>query len=561
LFSDVRFLNASGNSFHSLEKGAFSVRRIKVLDLSNNRISTIEKEALTELEDLIYLYLGRNEIVYLGEDIFKKNHRLEFLKLDNNILGFPVDRTFLDIPSLRSLDMSSCKIMYLPEKTFLRVPSLEELRLTHNLLQTLEPRSFLPLKSLKSLYLSGNLLRALQDDVFVMLKELVDLDLSDNQLQTLHPRAFVFLKSVERLELSGNRLKFLEVGLLTPLVSLKRLHLHKNLLSTLDAEQFSELNNLETLDLSGNYLTNVQLHVVCHLSNLTYLKVSENDLACNCELWEFWKWSVEKGVRILSTCEGSDFPFSENRFESFKINESCNEKFCDGEHVAEFPEQMHFPVYMYVIIFAVLPIACGITMCIVFRHRMEFCKRRNIQVYVTREITDISLPEGRQDHTASFQRQQELQKELHHQYQQTFLKNRAPRGRSASLKTLHTVELRNVRHSYHECRLPSVADNEREFSNADTLPANSRTSVFLASQTTHPIKQERLKTSKGHSVSEPKIKDCLKNASDNETNSHMHLIPLSVSSLEYQTPTEARKFERVLGMSSSGSETATVHRL
>jgi Leucine-rich repeat (LRR) protein len=62
LLSDVRFLNVSGNNFHSLENGAFNVHRIKILDLSNNRISTIEKEALTELEDLIYLYLGRNEI-------------------------------------------------------------------------------------------------------------------------------------------------------------------------------------------------------------------------------------------------------------------------------------------------------------------------------------------------------------------------------------------------------------------------------------------------------------------------------------------------------------------
>jgi hypothetical protein len=561
LSSDVRFLNASGNSFHSLEKGAFSVCRIKVLDLSNNGISTIEKEALTDLEDLIYLYLGRNEIVYLDEHVFRKNYRLEFLKLDNNNLDFSVDRPFLNIPSLRSLDMSSCKIRYLPEKMFLRVPSLEELRLSHNLLQTLEPTSFQPLKSLKSLYLSDNLLRALQDDIFVTLKELLVLDLSNNELQTLHPRAFASLESVELLELSGNRLKNLEVGVLTPLVSLKGLHLRKNLLGTLDGEQFSELNTLETLDLSGNLLTNAQLHVVCDLGNLTYLKVSENHLACNCELWELWKWSVEKGVRILSICEESDSSFLGNRLESIRAIESCNKKFCDGEHVAEFPVQMPFPAYMYVIIAAVILTACGITVCIVLRHRKQFCKLRKIQVYVTGENTASSQPEGRQDHAASLERQQELQKELHQQYQQTFLKNQAPRGRSKSQKTLHAVEQRNVRHSYHECRRPSVADNERDFSNADTLPASSRASVFLASETTHRIKQEHLKTSKCRSVSEPKNKDCLKTASDNGTNSHVHLNPLSVSSLECQTTREDPKFECVHDVSCSGSETVTVDRL
>lgn len=564
LLSDVRFLNVSGNNFHSLENGAFNVHRIKILDLSNNRISTIEKEALTELEDLIYLYLGRNEIVCLDEDVFRMNNRLEFLKLDNNNLDFPVDRPFLNIPSLRSLDISSCNIRSLPEKTFLRVPNLEELRLSHNLLQTLDPRLFLPLKSLKSLYLSDNLLKTLQADLFITLKELVVVDLSNNKLQTLDSGAFMFLENVELLELSSNRLKILEVGVFTPLMSLKRLHLHKNLLSELGGRQFSELNNLEVLDLSGNHLDNPQLHIVCHLGNLTYLKVSENHLTCNCELWELWKWGVKKGVRIMSACEELDFEFSENKFELFKFNKSCNKTFCDEEYVTEFPVNILFPVYVYVIIVAVLLlflIACGITTYVVFRHRQEFCKRRNIQVYVTRQNTATPLSGRRHDHTARLQLQQELQKELHGQHHERFLKNRVQRGRSTSLKTLHIAEHQNVRHSYHECRLPSVADDEREFSNADTLPANSRTSVFLARETTHPIKQERLKTSKRRSVSEPKIKDCLKNSSVNETNSHKDLNPLSVSSLKCQTPTEAPKFRSVYDVSSSESETVTVDKL
>jgi hypothetical protein len=564
LLSDVRFLNASGNSFHSLENGAFSVHRIKILDLSNNRISTIEKEALTELKDLIYLYLGRNKIGSLDEDVFTMSNRLEFLKLDNNNLDFPVDRPFLNIPSLRSLDLSSCNIKSLPEKAFVRVPSLEELILSHNMLQTLDPTSFLPIKLLKSLYLSNNLLRTLQDDLFIMLKKLIILDLSNNILQTLDPRAFMFLDNVELLELSGNRLKVFEVGVFTPLVSLKRLHLHKNLLSKLDGRQFSELNNLEVLDLSGNHLNNLHLHTVCHLSNLTYLKVSENHLTCNCELWELWKWGVKKGVRILSACDELDLEFSENKFEFLKFNESCNTTSCDEEYVTEFPVEMLFPVYAYVIIVAallLLLISCGITAVVVFRRRKKFCKRRNIQVYVTHQDTAASLSGWHNDHTAGLQLRQELQKELHRQHRETFLKNRVQGGRSISLKTLNVAEHRNVRHSYHECRLPSVADDEKEFSNADTLPANSRISVFLARETTHPITKERLKTSKNRSVSEPKIKDSLKNLSVNETNSHKDLNPLSVSSLECQTPTEAPKFGSVYDVSSSESETATVDKL
>lgn len=559
--SAVRFLNASGNSFQALESGAFSVSLIKILDLSNNRISTIEKEAFTDLEDVIYLYLSRNEIVQLDEDVFKKNNRLEFLKLDNNIIDFPVGRPFLDIPSLRSLDMSSCKIRYLPEKTFVRVPSLEELRLSHNLLPTIEPRSFLPLESLKSLYLSDNLLKAVQEDLFVVFKELVILDLSNNKLQSIHPRAFMFLESVEILELSGNRLTILEAGVLTSLISLKRLHLQKNLLNTLDGGQFSDLNNLKTLDLSGNCLSNVQLHFVCHASNLTYLKVSENHLTCNCEMWELWEWSVQKGVRILSTCEEFDFEFSENIFESFKINKSCNKKFCDEEYMAQFPVQMYFPVYMYVIIVAGILAAFGIATGVVFRHRKEFCKRRNIQVHVTRENTATSVSHGHEEHTARLQRRQELQKGLHHQYHQTSLKIRAQRARSASLKTLDATERRIVRHSCHECGLPAVADNEVGLSNADALRDKNSTSVFLTGDAAHPTKQERLKASKYRSVSEPRIRYSVQNAADNEANSHIHLNPLSVSSLQYHTPTEALQTECVYGISYSGFETAIADKL
>jgi hypothetical protein len=281
-------------------------------------------------------------------------------------------------------------------------------------------------------------------------------------------------------------------------------------------------------------------------------------------LWELRKWGVKKGIRILSACEELDFEFSENKFEFFKFNKSCNKTFCDEEYVPEFPVNMLLPVYVYIIIVAVLLlflIACGITAYAVFRHRKEFCKRRNIEVYVTRQNTGTSLSGWHHDNTARSQLQQELQKELHRQHHETFLKNRVRSGRSSSLKTLHIAEHKNVRHSYHECRLPSVADDEMEFSNADTLPANSRTSVFLAREATHPIKQERLKTSKNRSVSEPKIKDCPKNSTVNETNSHKDLNPLSVSSLECRTPTEAPKFGSVCDVSSSESETVTVAKL
>jgi Leucine-rich repeat (LRR) protein len=567
LVSDVMFLNASSNNFHALRKRSFSVHHIKILDFSNNRISVIEKDALAELEDLIFLYLGRNRIVFVDQDVFRMNHRIEFLKLDNNVLDLPVGRPFLNIPSLSSLDMSSCNISSLPEKTFVKMSSLKELRLTYNRLQTLDPQVFLPLKSLKSLYLSGNLLRTLHKDLFVMLKELVVLDLSNNELQTLHPQVFTFLESVELLELSGNQLETLGVDVFTPLKSLKRLHLHKNTLNTLNRKQFSELYNLAVLDLSGNHLDNLQLHVICHLNNLTYFKVSDNWLACNCGLWELWKWSVEEEVRIVSTCEEPDFEFSAKNFESLQYNKSCNATLCGVEIETNFPEQIISSVYVYVIIcvgLMLVLIACVITTCVVFRYREKFCKKRNIQVSAIEcsQIRNTFSAIQHDDYIAHVQHQQELQKELHRQHQETLLRNHVQREQSQSLKALPIVKHQNIRHSCYEYHLSSFADNEREWSNADTLPSNKRSSVYLTSMSSHPIKPEPSKTPRDFSASEPKLKDYPNNLSVcNETSSDIYINPLSSSSWKCETPIEEPKFESVHDLSPSGSESVTHERL
>jgi Leucine-rich repeat (LRR) protein len=557
LVDNVRFLNATGNNLISLRKGAFSVHHIKILDLSSNRISAIENDAVGELEYLIFLYLSRNEIVTLDQDVFAMNRRLEFLKLDNNMLDLPVGRPFLNIPSLKSLDISLCSISSLPEETFVKLPSLEVLALAHNKLQDLPRKVFLHLKSLKYLYLPHNFLRALHEDLFVMLKKLVVLDLSNNELQTLRPQVFTFLESVELLKLSGNRLKTLDFDVFTPLIRLEGLYLDKNVLNVLNGRHFSELNNLAFLDISGNHLDTSQLHLTCHLRNLTYLKVSDNRLACDCALWELWNWSLEKGVIIFSTCDESDFEFSVNNLESFRFNNSCNITLCDVRNVTEFSEQILFPVYLYVIVSASLLLvftACVITFCVVVKYRKDFCKRRNIQPAVSDYPQNIISSVGTKNNegVAPAQRHK-LPEELHRH--ERLRKTRVKMGHSVSLKALPTVERRNIRHSYHECHVPSVADDDREWSNADTLPLNNRSSVFLQSMCSHAPK---LETRKDRSTSEPKLKVCRNDLSTNETGLTAPINPLSVSTLERQTSLKVPRFENVHDVSSSESDSGTI---
>lgn len=560
LASDVRFLNATGNDFISLRKGAFNVHHIKLLDLSNNRISEIENDALKELEYLIFLYLSRNRIVSLDQNVFTTNRRLEFLKLDYNILDFPQGRPFLNIPSLKSLDISSCNITSLPEETFVRLPSLEELTLARNDLRDLPRKVFLHLKSLKYLYLSHNLLTSLHGDLFVMSRKIVILDLSNNKLQTLHPQMFTFLENVEILKLSGNRLKTVDFDVFAPLINLENLYLDRNVLNVLNGSQFSALNNLTHLDISGNSLDSLQLLLMCHLENLTYLKVSDNGLACDCAVWELWNWSLEKEVFFFSTCVERDFEFSVKNFESFQINNSCNATVCGIRSVTDFQEQILFPVYLYGIICAgllLVSVACGVTFCVVARHRKDFFKRRNIQMSFNGYHQNTASPVGRQPECFAPAQRPKISDDLHRR--ERLRKNSAKVRKSASLRALPTAERRSIRHSYHEGCVSSFADDDMTWSNADTVPPNKRSSVFLQSMCSHSPK---LETSKNLSISEPKIKVCRKDVSTKETGLRTPVNPSSIPTLECQTSLKTPRFKNVQDTSSLELETASfVERL
>jgi Leucine-rich repeat (LRR) protein len=560
LASDVRFLNATGNDFISLRKGAFNVNHIKLLDLSNSSISEIENDALKELEYLIFLYLSRNRIVSLDQYVFTINRRLEVLKLDNNMLDFPQGRPFLSIPSLKSLDISSCSIQSLPEETFVRLPSLEELTLAQNNLQELPRKVFLYLKSLKYLYLSHNLLTALHGDLFVMSKKLVILDLSNNKLQTLHPQMFTFLQNVEILKLTENLLKNVDFDVFAPLINLENLYLDKNALNVLNGSQFSVLNNLTHLDISGNKLDSSQLLLMCHLKNLTYLKVTDNRLACDCAVWELWNWSLEKGMFFFSTCDEPDFEFSVKNFESFQINNSCNATVCGIRNVTDFSEQILFPMYLYGIISASLlfvSVACVVTFCVVAGYRKDFFKRRNNQISINDYHQNTASPVGRHHECFAPAQLSKMSEDLHRH--ERLRKNSVKVGKNVSRKKLPTAERGNIRHSYNEGCVSSVVDDDMEWSNADTVSSNKTSSVFLQIACSHPQKLEK---SKNLSISEPKLKVCRKDISTKETGLHTPVNPLSISTLECQTSFKTPRFKNVRDASSLEHETANfVERL
>ncbi|KAJ9575312.1 hypothetical protein L9F63_025737 [Diploptera punctata] len=513
LHSEIKFLNFSNNHLGMISKSVLdsNIQHLKILDLSYNKIAIIHSGAIEDLKELIFLYLSGNEITNMVQDVFQYNTRLEFLKLDKNVLIIPSNRPFLNIPSLKSLNMAACNIKIIPEITFAKLENLCELNLSHNRLLNLESGVFLPLKYLKTLYLSNNLLRELPQDVFVSLKTLEVLDLSRNQLQTLNSQVFAFLENVDLLDLSYNKFKTLNPEVFAQMTRLKTLHLHKNILNYITENHFSKLNNLSLLDLSGNDLYDFNFRIICRLDNLSYLKISENRFSCDCTLWQLWRWSADKNITFLSTCEEPRFESSVVGFEELRRNKSCNATMCELKMDIEIPEELFKPIYIYIMVgfgFLVVIAATCLTVWAVIRYRKQICRKNHTVVATEHSVntmTYISRPRAEQLDQISreyVQRQLDLQHELHRRHQEALMRGRLHRQLSSSLRSLSERDstYQNIRHSYHEQRLPSVADDESAWFNADTLPSNNRTYVPSPSVRNSDSRRDR-------SASEPKLKE------------------------------------------------------
>lgn len=151
----------SWNRIHEIEKNAFVVQgllehiilnnnqitivknytfqnlQITNLDLSHNRINTLESKAFIGLFNLEELYLQNNFIHCIEKNLFNGLNSLKVLRLDNNHIGKFESNTFWSTPNILVLNVTS------------------------NYLENLPPTLLAPLINLWSFYIGSNRLTSL----------------------------------------------------------------------------------------------------------------------------------------------------------------------------------------------------------------------------------------------------------------------------------------------------------------------------------------------------------------------------------------------------------------
>ncbi|XP_074119189.1 leucine-rich repeats and immunoglobulin-like domains protein 2 [Sminthopsis crassicaudata] len=318
-YLSLETLDLSSNVISEIKTSSFPRMQLKYLNLSNNRIATLEAGCFDNLSSsLVVVKLNRNRISMIPPKIFKLPH-LQFLELKRNRIKTVESLTFQGLDSLKSLKMQRNGISRLMDGAFFGLVNMEELELEHNNLIEVNKGWLYGLRTLQQLYVSQNAIDRISPDAWEFCQQLSELDLSYNQLTRLDESAFVGLSLLEKLNLGDNRVTHIADGVFKDLSNLQTLDLRNNEISWAieDAsEAFIGLNKLTKLILQGNHIKSVTKKAFIGLEALEHLDLNNNaimsiqenafaqthlkelmlntsSLLCDCQLKWLLQWLVD----------------------------------------------------------------------------------------------------------------------------------------------------------------------------------------------------------------------------------------------------------------------------
>ena len=124
--------------------------------LSNNTISSIVPGTFHYITGVHELDLSFNRLTSLEPGIFDGLENIEVLNLRNNLIGFIVPGIFKNLTNLTSLDLSSTGLSSLESGVFDGLENLETLKLANNVIGSIAPGVIAGLVNLRKVSFAGN---------------------------------------------------------------------------------------------------------------------------------------------------------------------------------------------------------------------------------------------------------------------------------------------------------------------------------------------------------------------------------------------------------------------
>ncbi|XP_034248369.1 LOW QUALITY PROTEIN: protein artichoke-like [Thrips palmi] len=280
-------LNLAGNRIASLAGGPLALRRLKVLDLSDNQLQGLGRAPLSGLPALEVLNLSGNPLLAPSPTggILTGLARLRVLDMSRVGMRALSADLLHRAADLESVALAGNALQELPEGAFASLVNLTAVDLSGNQLANIRAGAFTGLPSLRRLNLSRNKLQAFRGEVLESASDgsagssaLRELDLSQNQLGYLFPNSFRAHPRLRRLLLAQNKLTFFPGELLTGLRYLEEVDLAGNLLKAVDDMDFARLPRLRELDLSDNQLEALSETAFHNSTQLQVVRLARNRL-------------------------------------------------------------------------------------------------------------------------------------------------------------------------------------------------------------------------------------------------------------------------------------------
>ncbi|XP_078065612.1 leucine-rich repeats and immunoglobulin-like domains protein 1 isoform X2 [Mustelus asterias] len=247
------------------------------LNLSYNRLTSIDPSVFTELPNLREVQLDHNELTAIPEMGSASAH-LVFLHLHHNKIRSVEANRLRFYESLETLDLTYNEITEIRNNCFPRQLKIKDLYLGNNRISILEPGTFDNLSStLQVLRLSKNRISHLPVKIF-KLPRLLHLELNRNRIRLIDGLTFHGLDSLEVLKLQRNNISKLMDGAFWGLARMQVLHLDNNILNEVSSGWLYGLSSLQQLFLSYNTISRINPDAWGFCQKLAELNLSYNNL-------------------------------------------------------------------------------------------------------------------------------------------------------------------------------------------------------------------------------------------------------------------------------------------
>ena len=209
VFPKLRTLILMNNRIQSIQRGMFNeLSTLKMLDLSQNPISSIDASSFESLHSLQTLFIrGSLHLTVLVNGTFRGLRKLTHLNLNNNQLQVIQPKALRGLHNLQVLELNGNRVggTGLPE-TYLQLDGtmLRKLDIGNNRFELLPTGIVDQNRNLKVLVMHYNRVSQIDRGSFHMLRLLETLDLSYNDIINFDDTSFRELNKLKSLNLAGN---------------------------------------------------------------------------------------------------------------------------------------------------------------------------------------------------------------------------------------------------------------------------------------------------------------------------------------------------------------------